>query len=327
MTATLELFNNDRAQAVEALHAATALYTVAPIVDGLLTRMGWPTRPGRLLDAAAGDGMFLDRALRLLLDDGGTIEDAAARIVGWEVHPGAVADARRRIASTCAEYGYEGSRLLQRLIHERDFLTDGPTERFEYVAGNPPYLRWQNVPKLLAREYDAVTPECARADLLHAFLERCAALVTDDGVVGQVTADRWLFNVTATQLRKRLGSRLAFAHVERLDASTAFYRRAALVGWDAPARQRAMEATAQLRDGGRDDASDRHGLPGRQIATVYLPVQVRQGHRQNGACPKAVCNHPVGHAATDSERDGGRWLLTARYAAPMMASRAPRSIE
>jgi hypothetical protein len=61
----LDLFDaaGDLSAAIEALHAATALYTAEPVVDVLLDRIGRPDRDGRLVDPSAGDGMFMVRAL------------------------------------------------------------------------------------------------------------------------------------------------------------------------------------------------------------------------------------------------------------------------
>ncbi len=46
----------------------------------------------------------------------------------------------------------------------------------------------------------------------------------EDGVIGFVTSDRWLFNQTTAELRRRLGERAGLAHVARLDAATSFYQ-------------------------------------------------------------------------------------------------------
>jgi hypothetical protein len=56
----------DLSAAIEAFHAAAALYTAEPVVDVLLDRIGWPDAEGRLVDPSAGDGMFMVRALSRL---------------------------------------------------------------------------------------------------------------------------------------------------------------------------------------------------------------------------------------------------------------------
>src|SRR3546814_7143146 len=60
--------------------------------------------------------------------------------------------------------------------------------------------------------------------MLHSFMDRCARTLKPDGEIALVTADRWLFNMNAAGLRASLGERFGIHHLERLDASTAFYR-------------------------------------------------------------------------------------------------------
>src|SRR5579862_3014141 len=221
----LDLFTDDRAAAIEALHNATALYTAHPIVDGLLARLDWPHAGRTLFDPCAGDGSFLDAALRRLIAAGATVDDIVARISGWEIHPGAVASAHERLAATLTEAGFgDATRIARQLVLEHDFLTDAPAATYDAIATNPPYLRFAHVPPMLREQYETTTPDFACSDLLHAFLHRCAQLLTPNGRIAAVTSDRWLFIQTAAQLRERLGSMLSLTHLTRLDASTSFYR-------------------------------------------------------------------------------------------------------
>jgi len=54
------------ARAIELLHAATALYTTAQVVDVLLDRLTAESGK-RLLDPSAGDGSFWCRPLTVLI--------------------------------------------------------------------------------------------------------------------------------------------------------------------------------------------------------------------------------------------------------------------
>ncbi|PKM46995.1 MAG: SAM-dependent methyltransferase [Gammaproteobacteria bacterium HGW-Gammaproteobacteria-1] len=226
------LFRDDaREAAVEALHAATAIYTAEPVVDDLLAHVGWPRADRCLVDPSCGDGIFLGRALHKLLQARPAISagDLVAVLEGWEVHPFAASQARGRLAGQLAGHGWSAGAAAEvsvRIVRNADFLTHGPVEgrRYHVIAGNPPYLRAVNIPAVLRAEYSEVTPKYAQADLLHTFLDRCASLLAPDGVVAMVTADRWLFNANASQLRQELGRRVGVRHLERLDVSTAFYR-------------------------------------------------------------------------------------------------------
>ena len=219
-----------RGAAIEVLHARTAVYTAEPVVDGLLGRLDWPRSDRCLVDPSCGDGAFVGRALEKLLAMRPDIaaEDMVRVLEGWEVHPAASSQARHRLTGILHGHGFEeAAAVAARIVRNADFLTEGPRgsgPRYHAIAGNPPYLRYANLPELLRREYLGVVPGNARADLLHSFLARCADLLAADGEIGFVTADRWLFNMGAAALRASLGQSLAIGHLERLDPASAFYR-------------------------------------------------------------------------------------------------------
>ncbi len=225
---TLSLSARD--EAINALHAATAIYTKEAVVDELLDAVDWPNGKRRLVDPSCGDGMFVGRALVRLLREEPDIDGEAILHVlqGWELHPVASQHSRERIAEILEEHGWcpkMAAATAECMIRNADFLTQGPTTPYCHViAGNPPYLRWANVPALLREEYAASLPPHATADLLYSFLERCSAALLPDGEVALVTADRWLFNMGASKLREAIGQHLAINQLRRLDPSSTFYR-------------------------------------------------------------------------------------------------------
>lgn len=228
MTSTLDFFLPPVDPALDALHRATACYTREAVVDQVLDAAGWPEDGGRLLDPGAGDGVFLERAIARLSLTTDDVESLADRAEGWEIHPIAASLARERIARHLARRGWSpgaSHAAARRVVVEQDFLAPGPVgRRFRSVLGNPPYLRFGHLPAPFKELYAQAVPDYARGDLLHAFLDRCAEALTDDGRLACVTADRWLFNESAAELRERIGRRFGIAKVTRLDPATSFYR-------------------------------------------------------------------------------------------------------
>lgn len=220
-----------REAAIEQLHARTAIYTNEPIVAQLLDQLHWPMGDRSLVDSSAGDGAFLGLALKRLLKQQPHLADdeIVARIQGWEIHPVAASHARQRLCDILVGEGRSATRstvLASRLVHNKDFLLDGPEpgQKYSVCVGNPPYLRFANVPDPLHFEYRQVLPAYAHSDLLHAFLARAADVLEVDGELGWITADRWLFNAAAAALRQEVGKRFSIADVRRLDPSSTFYR-------------------------------------------------------------------------------------------------------
>jgi hypothetical protein len=221
---------SERDLAIDALHSATAIYTADPIVTQLLDMLDWPNASRRLVDPSCGDGAFLARALERLLSAYPDIDDAKLThvIEGWEIHFFAVSESRARLASILVAHGRPAQHaraLAEMIVRHGDFLMEGPREQiYHAIAGNPPYLRFVNVPQPLRDEYESSLPDYAQADLMHSFLDRCALSLHADGELAMVTADRWLFTENAARLRESIGKRFGIAHLERLDAASAFYR-------------------------------------------------------------------------------------------------------
>lgn len=219
---------HSRDAAVEQLHAATALYTTTPVVEKLLDRVGWWKSGQRLLDPSCGDGSFLVAALERVPLPPDDIMTAAHRVQGWEIHPGAVEQARQRIINCLRVHGWQRASAhaaALEIVKARDTLLWPPTvSPFNVIVGNPPFLRASRWPAYFKHEYDGRLPAYAGADLLHAFLTWCTLLLPDDGVIGMVCSDRVLFNENAAGLRAELGKRVFLEHTARLDPTSSFYR-------------------------------------------------------------------------------------------------------
>ncbi len=141
---TLGLFAfSERDLAIDRLHAATAIYTKAEVIDPLLRRSGWPNRDLSLFDPSCGDGAFPVEALRLARFPINNLR-AIARVRGWEIHPQAVEEARLNIVSQLVSTGWTKDfaiRAAHQMVVEEDFLNPScPIEPCTLLAGNPPYL-------------------------------------------------------------------------------------------------------------------------------------------------------------------------------------------
>ncbi len=219
-----------RNHAIDQLHNATAIYTAEAVVDELLDRLRWPSGSRRLADTSAGDGMFIGRALkRALATPGVSDTELLATIEGFEIHPNACAQARSRVSNMLVNAGRSSAvadDVARRMVHNRDFLTTGPTApAWDVIVGNPPYLRKVNIPQVLRDDYQRHVPDFATGDMLHSFLHRCAQTLHEGGEIAMVTSDRWLYAQGTAKLRGALGERrLSIQHLERLDVQSAFYR-------------------------------------------------------------------------------------------------------
>lgn len=223
----LDLFLPPCDSETDALHCATALYTQEAVVETILDLAQWPECGGRLLDPGAGEGAFVLAALRRLQLARNDVAAVATRLEAWEIHPHAANAARERITGTLLSMGWDrgpADAAASAIVVEGDLLTTTYPGPFSLIAGNPPYLRFGHLPPRFKSTYARTVPGYARADLLHAFLDRCTAMLGPHGRLALITADRWLFNAGAEVLRERIGTTLGIAAVQRLDPTSAFFR-------------------------------------------------------------------------------------------------------
>lgn len=216
------------AEAVEAIHHGTAIYTAVPEIEALLDRLGWPDRGTSLLDPGAGNGGFLVAALDRIALRADDVDTACAAVHGYEFHPGAANAARRAVSEHLTGRGWNAcsARIAsERIVEIKDFLLSPvPVGEWDVIAANPPYWRYANLPPEYRFEYDVKVEAHARADLLYAYLQRAADIVAPGGRIGLITADRWLLNAGSSELRERIGARYAVEDVRRLKSHSAFYR-------------------------------------------------------------------------------------------------------
>lgn len=90
----------------------------------------------------------------------------------------------------------------QWLIHD-DFLLTQLDGQFDFVVGNPPYVRQELIPAALLEAYRGCYPTMYdRADLYVPFIERSLSVLLTGGSLGFICADRWMKNRYGGPLRK-----------------------------------------------------------------------------------------------------------------------------
>ena len=92
---------------------------------------------------------------------------------------------------------------------QADFLLREECEpTADFVLGNPPYIRLENVPLARSAAYrDLCVTMRGRSDVFVGFIERGLRLLRDSGVLGFIVADRWMRNQYGADLRAGCSSR------------------------------------------------------------------------------------------------------------------------
>jgi len=210
-------------QAIDALasgggiEARGAIFTRPEVVDFILDLVGYtPTKPlytQRLLEPAFGGGDFLlpivDRLLCAWEAAGQPGEPqpvlgSALRAV--ELHRETFAATYAAVVAllTTRQIPYPtATALADQWLRQDDFLLTDLPKPFDYVVGNPPYVRQEMIPAALVAEYRRRYPTMYdRADLYIPFLERALRLLVPGGGLGFICADRWMKNRYGGPLRQ-----------------------------------------------------------------------------------------------------------------------------
>jgi hypothetical protein len=216
-----------------------AVFTRPEVVEVILDLSGYtPDRPLhrlRLLEPSFGAGDFLLPSIRRLwqafIDDGGAPKNAvtclhdAVRAV--ELHQATFDLTSRRLSEQLMRWGVnacDADTLCATWLVCDDFLLTRLDGAFDFVIGNPPYVRQERIPDTLLSEYRRRFETLYdRADLYVPFFERGLDLLGDDGVLGYICANRWLKNRYGGPLREKISHGYWLKYFVDMEQADAFH--------------------------------------------------------------------------------------------------------
>lgn len=193
---------------------AGVVYTKPWMVELVLDLAGY-TPDRRLaelvaIEPSSGDGAFLKAMVRRLVEScrrhALPLETAREAIRAHEINPMAARQARDRVRAALVESGAAASTaamLARSWIRTEDFLEAAlafPVA--DFVVGNPPYVRLEDMPSDKAALYRSYSTMRGRADLYVAFYQAALMQLRPGGVCAYVCADRWLLNDYGAALRE-----------------------------------------------------------------------------------------------------------------------------
>ena len=172
----------------------------------------------RLLEPSFGGGAFLLPAVRRLLSawkrfrtSSPTPEELGKSFRAVELHGETYRDTRGETIRLLEREGIKSSEaeaFASRWLSQEDFLLAPLSGRFDFVVGNPPYVRQEMIPAPLLSEYHRrFRTLYDRADLYIPFIERSLSLLTKGGVLGFICSDRWMKNRYGGPLRSFVASK------------------------------------------------------------------------------------------------------------------------
>lgn len=209
-----------------------AIFTRREVVDFILDLVGYradrPLHEFRLLEPSFGDGDFLLPAIDRLL----AAWKAAAMpppqealgecIRAVELHRDTFARTHAAVIARLTGHGIaarSAEAIANRWMVHGDFLLADLPSSFDFVVGNPPYVRQEMIPAVLLAEYRSrYATIYDRADLYVPFIERSLRLLSRAGALGFICADRWMKNRYGGPLRALIAKEFHLkVHVDMTD--------------------------------------------------------------------------------------------------------------
>jgi hypothetical protein len=193
-----------------------AIFTKTEIVDFILDLVGYtPDKPlfkRRILEPSFGGGDFLLRIVGRLLQSwraSNTSTDALGdlgdTIRAVELHRETFLSTYAAVVTLLKMEGVTertATALANRWLFHGDFLLVLLDGRFDYIVGNPPYVRQELIPAPLLAEYrKCYQTMYDRADIYIPFIERSLSVLSNDGTLGFICSDRWMKNRYGGPLR------------------------------------------------------------------------------------------------------------------------------
>ena len=181
-----------------------------------------------VIEPSCGTGGFLVPIVERLLQSVGVehIGDCRSQIAAFDLLPANAERARKEVESLLVDAGVPvdvATELASTWVRAGDFLLDELPAGADFVVGNPPYVRLEQVDVATMQAYRAAcTTMRGRSDLYVGFFERGLSLLRPGGALAFICADRWMHNQYGADLRELITRDYAVDTVVKMHDVDAF---------------------------------------------------------------------------------------------------------
>ncbi|MGH3275909.1 MAG: Eco57I restriction-modification methylase domain-containing protein, partial [Streptosporangiaceae bacterium] len=211
------------------------VYTRPWVADLILDLAGY--RPDQdlaaryVVEPSAGRGAFLVPVIRRLLASlsahGRNLTDARESIRAYELDADSARHAAELAGQELRQHGAsvrQARDLAAGWVKVGDYLLTSPGDRrADFVVGNPPYIRYDDVPVAALTAYRSRYPTMTgRGDIYVGFIEAGLRQLTEGGALGFICADRWMRSAYGSELRRMICAAFAVEAVIDMHDAPAF---------------------------------------------------------------------------------------------------------
>jgi Eco57I restriction-modification methylase len=198
------------------------IFTRRWVVDLILDLLGYTADKSlcdvKLVEPACGSGAFLVAVASRISASCRThdrpLGDALAAVRALDLLDRNVQQSRSLVEKQFVDEGWQAEdarKVASAWIEQDDYLLQPDADhRADYVVGNPPYIRLEDVPDDRMAAYRSVCSTMGgRADIYIGFYEVALRSLNSGGQLGFICADRWMRNQYGRRLREMVTSRFS----------------------------------------------------------------------------------------------------------------------
>lgn len=210
------------------------VFTRRWVVEAILDLVGYTADRDlsklRLVEPSVGSGSFFVPVVERLLESsrihGARVEDLSHALFGLDLQREHVNTCRAKTQDLLVAHGLgrrDADILTKSWLQHGDFLLEEVPGGVDFVVGNPPYIRSEDLDDEVEAEYRSRWATMrGRADIYIGFYERSLGVLREGGRLGFICADRWMRNSYGKHLRGLVVSNYAVETVWQMHDVDAF---------------------------------------------------------------------------------------------------------
>lgn len=211
------------------------VYTPSWVVNLILKECGFIDDKDKfkkkIIDPACGDGAFLGEILKILIKENCPIDIIPDLIYGWDINKKAIKECISNLNQILKDNKIE-IKVKWKNIEARNSIkfNNKNTDLFDYVVGNPPYVRIQNLNQkqriYIQKNYSFC--KNGSTDLYIAFFELGQKLLNKTGILSFISPNGYIKNNTGKAIRdffiknKSIKSIIDFGDIQIFDGVTTY---------------------------------------------------------------------------------------------------------
>ena len=195
------------------------IYTPFFIVEKILNDIGYNNKNilGKyILDPACGDGRFLTEIVKRIIQFSKpeNLKTNLLFVYGWDIDDTAISSCINNLNEIIKPYNIEVNWNIKKCnsllkIENNNNLFNKEFQLFDFIVGNPPYIRIQHVDIdnriFIQKNYNFC--KSGSTDIYYAFYELSYHLLNNNGICGLITPNTFFYSETGLQLRNFMASK------------------------------------------------------------------------------------------------------------------------